>query len=72
MMVMAFVGCLKVGLQICKSLLCARKIARLKGADQTLIVRIRLAVLAKRLIGQRLRITLQVLLEFCHRTLGAR
>ena len=55
--------CFQIGLQTCKSLLRAREIAGLQGADQTLIVRIRLAIIAKRLISRRLRLTRQVLLE---------
>lgn len=72
MMVMSSLGRFKVGLQTCKSLLCDRKIAGFQGAGQTLIVRIRLAVLPKWLIGRRLRIALQVLLKRCQCTLGGR
>ncbi len=61
---------LQIGLQTAKGLLGAGKIAGLQGTDQVLVVRIRLAVVAKRLAGRRLRIALQVLLKGRQGALG--
>ena len=80
MMVVAFVGGfgglggLKVVLQTGIGLLCVRKIAGLQGAGQVLVIRVGLAVLAKRLGGRGLRagcgVALQGLLKGCQSTLG--
>lgn len=67
---MPFVACFKISLNAGKSLLRGGKISGLQGGGQTLVICIRLRVLAKRLIGRSLRITLQILLKCCQRALG--
>jgi len=71
MVAMSFVGGLKAGLQAGKSLLRIGKIAGLQGANQVLIIRVRLAVIAEELAGGSPRIALDILLESCQRALGA-
>ena len=61
---------MQIGLQAAKGRLGAGKIAGLQGTDQFLVVRVGLAVVAKRLTGRRLRIALQVLLEGRQGALG--
>ena len=82
MMVVAFVGGsgglggLMVVLQTGIGLLCVRKVAGLQGAGQILVIRVGLAVLAKRLVGRGLWIglrgALQGLLKGCQRALRRR
>jgi hypothetical protein len=78
-MVMASAACsagrksgLQIILQTRESLLRAGQIAGLQGANQALIVCIRLAVFAKGLIRGRLRIVRQCLLKGRQRALGSR
>jgi hypothetical protein len=63
---------LQIILQARESLLRAGKVAGFQGADQALVICIRLAVFAKGLIRSRLRIARQRLLKGRQRALGRR
>lgn len=70
-MMMAPVRGFEIRLQTGESLLRAGQIAGLQIVCQALVIRVRLAVLAERLIGRALRIVLLRLLKIGERALGA-